>query len=267
MAGTLGAHPILCGFAGGEAAVPLGELLETLPGERRLVPTAGTTGTYVTDGRSGARETLAAHFAEAPSRHELDELLSVTTAAALSADVLVVCNPFPAEALPVDVYGDLVEDVRANGTPVLVDLSTPRLDSALAGRPDLVKLNDWELAEYVYGPVGEPDELRGAVRRLQDAGAGAVIVTRGERSAVAFRGEEAWEITPPRFARGHREGCGDTMLGAIAAGWSQGLAWEELLALGCAAGAAAFLRHGLGSATADVVEELRPSVRVERLAQ
>jgi hypothetical protein len=39
----------------------------------------------------------------------------------------------------------------------------------------------------------------------------------------------------------------------------------ELLELGCAAGAAGFLRHGLGSATADVVAELRASVRVERL--
>ena len=69
------------------------------------------------------------------------------------AIVLVVTNPLPAEALPREIYGDLVADARARGCRTLVDLSTPRLDSALRGEPDLVKLNDWELAEFVSGPV------------------------------------------------------------------------------------------------------------------
>jgi 1-phosphofructokinase len=265
-AGELGADPVLCGLIGAEPGVPLEALLDLLPGERRLVRTAGPTGSYVVDRRSGTRDTVAVALSPPPSRHELDELLSVTVAAAVTSSVLVVCNPLPADALPVGVYGDLVGDARANGTPVLADLSTPRLDSALAGRPDVVKLNDWELAEYVAGPVGEWDELRAAVARLQEGGAGAVIVTRGERPALAFRGDEAWRITPPRFDRGHREGCGDTMAGAMAAAWAQGEPWEEQLRTGAAAGAGAFLRHGLGSVTRDVVEELRGAVRVEQLA-
>jgi 1-phosphofructokinase len=263
-ASELGVHSVLCGFAGGETGVPLRALLDRLPGERRLVATAGASGAYVTDRRSGHRRPVAAALSPPPSRHEADELFSLTASAALSADVLVVCNPLPADALPLPIYGDLVADVRTNGTPVLVDLSSPRLDAALEGRPDVVKLNDWELAEYVRGPVGGPAELRGAVRRLLDAGAASVVVTRGERSALAFRGDEAWEVTPPRFERGHREGCGDTMMGAMAAAWAAGAPWTEALEVGCAAGAAAFLRQGLGSVTLEVVEDLRPAVRVER---
>jgi 1-phosphofructokinase len=263
-AAELGAHTILCGFAGGEPGVPLRALLERLPGERRLVATGGPSGTYVHDRRSGERHTVATALSPPPSRHETDELFSVTVAAALAADVLAVCNPLPGDALPLGVYGDLVRDVRANGTPVLVDLSSPRMDSALAGGPDLAKLNDWELAGYVQGPVGRPEELRAAAGRMLEAGARAVLVTRGERSAWAFRGDEEWEITPPRFDRGHREGCGDTMFGALAAGWARGESWQDLLRTGAAAGAAAFLRHGLGSVTGDVVDELCASVRVER---
>lgn len=265
-AGELGAEPILCGFIGAEPGVPLEPLLDALPGERRLVTTTGATGTYIHDARSGERRPVAMALSPPPSRHELDQLFSVTAAAALAADVLAVCNPLPGDALPEPVYGALVTDVRANGTPVLVDLSSPRLDSALTGAPDLVKLNDWELAEYVRGPVGEPHELRAAVARLLDAGAQAVLVTRGERSAWAFRDGHEWEITPPSFERGFREGCGDTMFGAIAARWAAGDPWEEILRTGAAAGAAAFLRHGLGSVTRDVVEELRASVAVERRA-
>jgi hypothetical protein len=44
-----------------------------------------------------------------------------------------------------------------------------------------------------------------------------------------------------------------------------GRSWEEALVLGAAAGAANFLRHGLGSATADVVHELAGRVELRML--
>jgi fructose-1-phosphate kinase PfkB-like protein len=71
----------------------------------------------------------------------------VTCAAALESDVLVVCNPYPGGLIPLESYGLVTADARENGVPVLVDLSSPRLDAALEARPDIVKLNDWELAE------------------------------------------------------------------------------------------------------------------------
>lgn len=112
------------------------------------------------------------------------------------------------------LYRDLVSDVRRNGTPVLVDLSSPRLDSALDGHPDLAKLNDWELAEFVEGPVDTPNRLREGAERLLEAGAEAALVTRGAQPALALRGGEALIVRPPSLDRGSREGCGDTMMGA-----------------------------------------------------
>lgn len=266
MAGELGACPVLCGFQGGEAGDVLESLLAQMPGERRLVHIAGPSGSYVVDRRDGERRVLGATFATAPSRHEVDELVSTTVAVALESEVLVVCNPYPGDVLPLEVYGSLVSDVRENGTPVLVDLSTPRLDSALSGRPDLVKLNDWELAEFVVGPVSEPHEMRAATQRLRDAGAGAVLVTRAGDSAFLFSGEGAFELVPPRFERGSREGCGDSMMGAIAAAWAAGRPWEEAITIGAAAGAANFLRHGLGTGSRRVVEDLAGQVELRALA-
>jgi 1-phosphofructokinase len=262
MVATLGAEPVLCGFAGGEAGPLLRGLLEDLPGELRLVTTAGGTTSYVTDRRSGERRLVASGLADPPSRHEVDALFSSTCVAALESDVLVVCNPFPGEILPLPLYGDLVSDVRENGTPVLADLSSPRLDSALEGRPDLAKLNDWELAEFVQGPVDSPERLRAGAERLLAGGAAAALVTRGERPALALRDGEALLVEPPRFDHGFREGCGDTMMGAIAVAWARGLDWRRTLTLGAAAGAANFLRHGLGTGSAEVVEELVGRVRL-----
>ena len=85
----------------------------------------------------------------------------------------MLCNPFPSDGLPDEVYETVAADVRAAGVPVIVDLSTPRLDRVLAHRPDLVKLNDWELAEYVRGPV-DGRRMLDAAERLLQAGARAV---------------------------------------------------------------------------------------------
>ena len=262
MAGELGAWPVLCGMEGGETGTLLRAVLADMPGERRLVRTAARTGSYVVDRRDGSREVVGSAPATAPSRHEVDDLVSVTCAAALDSAALVVCNPYPGDVLPLEVYGSLVTDVRSNGTPVLVDLSTPRLDRALEGRPDLVKLNDWELAEYVYGPVSEPDQLRAGAERLRAAGAEAVVVTRAGEPALFLDGDGAVEIAPPRFERGSREGCGDSMMGGIAAALALGHEMREAVALGAAAGAANFLRHGLGSGSREVVQQLRPRVRL-----
>jgi 1-phosphofructokinase len=262
MAAELGAHPIVCSFSGGETGAVIAHLLRDLPGELRLTSTAGASGSYVVDRRGGERKLIAHQVAPPPSRHELDDLFSATAAAALEANVLVVCNPYPGDALPLDVFADLVSDARGNGTKVLVDLSTPRLDRALEGGPDLVKINDWELAEYVYGPVSEPGEMRAAVARLHNAGAATVVITRaGEPAYVLYEGREL-ELVPPKFDRGAREGCGDSMMGGIAAGIAQGMTMPDALMLGAAAGAANFLRHGLGTGSAEVVRDLVRSVHL-----
>lgn len=265
MAAELGAEATLCGFIGGESGAVLRPLLEQLPIELRLVETAAATGAYIHDRRSGERVPVAQSASLPPSRHEIDDLFSITCAAALDADVLALCGPYPGEALPLEIYGNLVADVRDNGTPVVVDLSPPRLDSALEGKPDLVKINDWEVAKYIEGPVDTPARMRAAIERLLDAGAGAAIVTRAEQPAMVVRGEKAWELIPPRFERGAREGCGDSMMGGLAACMAAGLDWEETLRVGAAAGAANFLRHGLGSGDRAVVDDLAKRVELRPL--
>lgn len=271
MVAQLGAAPILCGLIGGESGGLLRGLLEQAidPGELRLVESSAASGCYVTDRRDGSRKLVAITLSDPPSRHELDELFSLTCAEAVSCGWLIVTNSMPASALPLEVYGDLVADAKANGCKTLVDLSSPRMDSALRGKPDVAKLNDWELAELVCGPVSEPAQLLAAAQRLRDDGSGGganvAIVTRGEQPALVVDESGARWLTPPCFEHGYREGCGDSMMGALTAAWACGASLERALAVGAAAGAANFLRHGLGSASREVVERLVDNVKLESL--
>ena len=261
MVAELGAQPVLCGLLGGETGTVLRPLLEALPGELRAVATSGSAGSYVIDRRADTRSVLAMAARPAPHRHELDDLLAETVAASLASDVLVVCNPYPADGFPVELYDRVLADTRADVRTV-VDLSSPRLDHTLAHQPDLVKCNDWELAEYVRGPVDGRHGLD-AARRLIDAGARAVAVTRAAAPILVLGvDDEAFEIVPPPFSAGYREGTGDAMTGAVAAGLARGMTLREALVLGAAAGAANFLRHGLGTGHRRVIEALTARVVV-----
>jgi 1-phosphofructokinase len=266
MAGEMGAHPILCAFCGGETGALLKPLVEALPGETRWVETTASSACYVIDRRSGEREMIAHHWNDTPTRHETDDLFSITCAAALESKVLVVCGPLPQDALPLELYRNLVRDVRAHGVKVIVDLSPPRLDSALEGEPDLVKLDEWQLAEFELGPVSEASQLRAGAEHVLEKGARAVLVTRGGEPALLMRDGESWELVPPRFGEGASEGSGDSMVGAIAACLARDMDWEESLRHGAAAGATNFLRHGLGSGSRDIVGDLVKRVELRRLS-
>lgn len=265
MAHELGARPTLCGLLGGETGTVLEALLTAAGGELRATRMAGSSGSYVIDDRDGGRAMIAASTRPAPHRHELDDLVASTVAAALGSRGLAICNPYPAEGFPSEVYETVLADVRGRGVPVVVDLSSPRLEHALPHAPDLVKLNDWELAEYVRGPV-DGNRAVDAARRLLDAGATAVAVTRAEAPVLVVGVEdEPFEIVPPSFPAGHREGTGDAMTGAILAALARGLGMREALVLGVAAGSGNYLRHGLGTGRRHVVEALARRVTIRPL--
>ena len=262
--GELAADPVLCAFIGGETGVVLEPLLEALPGELRLVRTATSNGCLIVDRRQGERHVLAARLSDPVSRHEIDDLVSITCAEALGSEALAVCGGYPAEVVPDTVYGELVATARATKVPSFVDLSSPSLDGALEAGPDVVKINDWQLAEWLSAPV-DGARWRPAAERLLAAGAGAAVVTRAGEPALAVRDGQAWDLVPPRLERGFREGCGDSMLGAMAAATAAGESWEDSLVLGAAAGAACFLRQGLGSAKREVIDELAERVELRPL--
>lgn len=265
MAAELGADVALCGFLGGETGAVLRPLLERLPVRLLAAETACASGAYVHDRRSGERVPVAQSVTLPPSRHEIDDLFSIACTAGLDADALAVCGAYPSEAMPLEAYGNLVANVRSGGTPVAVDLSPPALDRALEAGPDLVKIDDWELATFVSGPVDTERRMRAAAERLLEAGAGAAIVTRAGEPGLAVRGDGAWALVPPRFERGGDEGCGDSMMGALASCMAGGRDWEETLRTGTAAGAANFLRHGLGNAERAVIERLAERVELRPL--
>lgn len=239
MAATMGAEVTLCGLSGAANGWVLAPMLDAAPFASTLVATGAPTGCFVVDQRHEPATEVASSWAPPPSTIEVEALVAATLDACARADVLVVGNPMPGDALALDTYASLVSAATERGVAVVVDLSSPRVEAAVRGGPATAKLNDWELAELVTAPVGTAHDRRAAIHRLLDLGATSVVVTRGSSTvfAVDERGTGT-ELTPPRVGAGRAAGCGDAMTGALAATLAQGSDWLDAVALGMAAGAA-----------------------------
>jgi fructose-1-phosphate kinase PfkB-like protein len=257
MAATMGSAVTMCGLVGGEVGELLRPMLAREPFDLRLVET-DETGCFVVDQRHEPATEVASDWAGPPRTAALDDLVATTLDAAAAADMLVVGNPMPGEALPLHTYTRLVAGATDAGVPVLVDLSTPRLEAALAGGPAAVKLNDWELAELVRAPVDEPSARSAALHRLIDLGAHRVVETRGPATVVAVDGDETVELRPPVVGDGRAAGCGDAMVGAMAAVLAEGSTWLDAVRLGMGAGAAHY--RGRGESSRSAIEALAEQV-------
>jgi fructose-1-phosphate kinase PfkB-like protein len=262
---AVGAGVTIVGLAGGPREAVLRGLLRADGIETQLVATAaGGVGSYVLDRRQLPPTATAIAWANAPSDDEVAALVQQTRQAAVQADVVVVGNAMPEHTLPLEVYPRLVEAGHEAGAAVVVDLSSPRLDAALAATPEVVKVNDWELAESVAGPVDTPASRQAAAERLVHLGAGAVVVTRGPNPVLVLHPpDDPVELVPPRLGPGDPAGCGDTLSGALAAALAQGRPWLEAVTIGVAAGCARYTRPGRPLVPGEV-DRLVPDVTVRR---
>ena len=161
MAAELGADPVLCGFIGGETGTVLRPLLDELPGSAGwCAPPPGAAPTSM-DRRCGERDPIAIAWSDPPTRHEIDDLvLAHRGVGARERGAGRSAGPCRRSRCRSRSTASWSRTARAGDTRTIVDLSPPRLNSALEGEPDFVKVSDWQLAEFVQGPVSTESEMR-----------------------------------------------------------------------------------------------------------
>ncbi len=268
MAALLGAEVTLCCALGGESGRVLRPLIEAEAVSVRSLDPRASNGVYVHDRRGGTRVELAAAAARPLDRHAVDGLYGIALTAGLDAEVTILTGPQPPDLLDEDVYRRLAGDLRANGRTVIADLCGPALTAALAGGLDVLKISHRELIADGYAANDSFDELLSGLRRLREAGAEHVLLSRAADPAIVLAGDgrstDVMELHGPRFESLDARGTGDSMSAALAVGLAGGMAPIEALRLAVAAGALNATRRGLGTGTRSEIEDLRHHVTVER---
>lgn len=262
MLAALRAHPVLCAAVGGETGQVLRTLLEAEPCQLKIVAGESSSGFYVHDRRSGQREVVAEEAGNVLSRHELDELYSTALVEGLNAEVCLLSGPADPATVPPEIYRRLAHDLTENKRRVIVDLTGDHLTAALEGGVDVLKISHEDLPD---------DDVAQQARRLRDAGARTVIVSRAERSAIAVSTDKAgndvsYEIVVPKVLAADARGAGDSMIAGVAAALATGASLERALHIGAAAGTVNVTRHGLGTGTYDEIMRLSSQVELRLLS-
>ena len=259
----LGERPLLCAPVGGETGRALRGLIGEWGIDLSPVKIEGRSPSYVHDRRSGDRLVIAENEPPSLGRHEVDDLYGVFLDHALAAGVCVITGQ-PSEIVPWEFYRRLGTDLDAAGIRVVGDLHGAGLTAFLEGGPiHLLKVSDEDVQEdgLIQGS-GERD-VSAAIERLRESGAVDVVVSRGEQPALAAWSKRMYRVTGPSMEPADHRGAGDSMTAGLAASLIRGSTPEESLRLACAAGAANVTRHGLGSATEDLIAQLAMKVEIE----
>jgi 1-phosphofructokinase len=262
----LGAAPVLCLPLGGETGDVCGHLLGAEDIDLRIVEVTAATGAYLHDRRDGNRQELW-HAPLGPlGRHEVDDLFTITLAAALEAGVCVLSGTHRQDSVLRDgTFERLAADLRANGVTILVDLQGSFLREALDGGVDVVKVSEDELVEDGWAKGAKDAQVIAGIERLVAAGAADVVVSRAAGGAIALLGGALLTASGPEMTAVDPSGAGDSMTAALAFGRASGMDAVEALRLSVAAGAMNVTRHGLGSGEAAAILALAENVDVQEI--
>jgi 6-phosphofructokinase 2 len=251
------------GFSGDELVLRLREeKIPVLP-----IPVRGMTRRNLTvvDGKSGEQYRFVG------PGPELDEVSSRACVRALFSieprpSIVALSGSTPA-GVPATIVEEVASAARELGARLVVDTSGPTLTHALQVRPTLLKPNLKELVTLL-GTTDDPAsiDVERAALALARKGVGLVVVSLGHRGAIAATEEGAvFRVRSPEVKVVSTVGAGDTMLGAMVLGLDRGLAPEEIVRCGVAAGTATVTQPEGALASGAMVQEMLPRITVERL--
>lgn len=173
---------------------------------------------------------------------------------------IALCGSQP-PGMPSDGVRSLLLAARRRGLRVAIDTSGAPLAQAWAAGPDLVRINDVELASIgaIAPSDAPPYRLRG------DAPLG--VVSRGANPFEAWEHGACLRITPPRVDAVSAIGCGDAMMAGLLESLAVNEPFADALRRATALAVAAACSPVAGSADLALARSLEPRIAIEPAAR
>jgi len=161
-----------------------------------------------------------------------------------------------------DLYADLIQIARSQGAIPILDTSGDALIAGIQSKPYLIKPNEHEVTKLTDGSADNEDEIVRAVQQLMQDGISNVIISLGERGALAGCDGRLYGVSIPRVEAVNAVGSGDSMVAGLVVADHRGCSPEERLKLGAACGTANALMPSAGMVKLSDVESLLRDIQV-----
>jgi 1-phosphofructokinase len=216
------------------------------------------------DRRSGVAVEIAREHRLAMRRHDIDEFFDEVFELALASRVTVITGRFSEECVPLGFYERLGEDLLATAVLTVGDLHGPELRAFLRhGRLSVLKVSAEDLIKDGLISESTNESVLRGIGELASSRIGWLVVSQAEDGAIISLEGRVMKARPPILRAVDHRGSGDSMTAALAAALLRGMNGESAARLACAAGAANVTRHGLGSASAGLIDQLAQHVRLD----
>ena len=186
-----------------------------------------------------------------------EELLKKLEGYAGEGVLFVLSGSLPM-GIDTDIYARIIEMVHKKGAGVLLDADGEAFRKAVQYRPEIIKPNKEELAQYAGVPeFSSAIETAKAAEALTDAGIGMAAVSMGAEGAVFLeKGNRIFCPAIPVKACS-TVGAGDAMAGALAYAWENGMGMEDKIRLCMAVSAGAVTTQGTKPPSKELAEALK----------
>jgi 6-phosphofructokinase 2 len=157
----------------------------------------------------------------------------------------VVATGSLARGVPDDFYARVAAAVKERGAKLILDTSGQALQEALQEGVYLVKPSQSELEKLLGKRAFTHEQQEELARQIVDEGKAEIVaLTLGEDGAVLVWKDGVLRLASPEVEVKSAVGAGDTFVGALTHGLSQGRTPQDAFTLAVAAGAAAVMTPG-----------------------
>jgi len=262
---SLGTSSTALGFAGGRAGELLRDGLESLNIQTDFIWVAGETRTNVSI-VSESHDHYVKVNEPGPTIAVADQEMLLTQVRRLAqpGDWWVLAGSLP-PGVPPTLYADIIAILHEANAKAILDTSGEALEHGCKARPFLAKPNDAEASKLTGLPVQNRAQIATAAQAIQEAGVSNVIVSLGKDGAMLTDGQQTVIAASPTIEERNPIGAGDSMVGGLVWGLSQGQDVTEALRWGLACGAATASMSGTAVGTKAIVASLYPQVKLHQL--
>ena len=182
---------------------------------------------------------------------------------AAQVDIVTISGSLP-KGVSTDFYGKLVEICHSLNKRVLLDTSGIALTASLVAHPFMIKPNASELEAIVGKELVTESDVLQAAQELHQRGVDIVCVTLGGDGCIAVTNDDVYRLTAPTIEIVSAVGSGDSFVAGCAVAFTQGQDLVEVLKMGMACGMANTQFAQTGYVTAELVEQFKQQVVVQR---
>jgi ribokinase len=147
--------------------------------------------------------------------------------------------------IPLDVVEHSAALAKKNSIPVILNPAPAYpVSSTLLSHVDYLILNETEAMALTGLMVAGVDGALEAARCLRDSGVGCVVITLGEKGALAVSSSQQFHVPAMKVDVIDTTAAGDTFVGAFAVACVEGKSLEDAVRLAVNAGTLAITRFG-----------------------